>query len=174
MMFSMSRDGALPFSNVLGRVNEITGTPIAPAVLTGVLSALLLLVNVGKAALFTDLTSACIVTLYAAYLFVTVPQLITRLRKRGLGGNSDGQAFDLGRFGLPINVAAVAYGVLMTVDMAWPRASVYDPAGQGWYLQWFSVLLLLGTALTGGATYAYLRRTRRIAPLVAELAPASA
>jgi urea carboxylase system permease len=174
MMFSMSRDGALPFSKTLGHVNPITGTPIAPAVLTGVLSALLLLVNVGKAALFTDLTSACIVTLYAAYLFVTVPQLITRIRKGGLGGNTDGKAFDLGRFGLPINIAAVAYGVLMTVNMAWPRASVYDPAGQGWYLQWFSVLLLLGTALAGGGTYAYLRRTRRMAPLVGELSPARA
>ena len=37
MMFSMSRDGALPGARVLGRVNQVTGTPIAPAIVTGVL-----------------------------------------------------------------------------------------------------------------------------------------
>jgi hypothetical protein len=53
----------------------------------------------------------------------------------------------------------------MTVNMAWPRASVYDPANQGWVLQWFSVLLLLGTALSGAVAYAYLRRAKRIVPV---------
>jgi amino acid transporter len=161
MMFSMSRDGALPFSRALGHVNAVTGTPILPAVVTGLLSAGLLVVNLGTAALFTDLTSACIVTLYAAYLFVTVPSLIARVRG-GLGGETDAQQFSLGRWGLAINAAAVVYGGVMTVNMAWPRASVYDPAGGSWALQWFSVLLLAGTALSGGITFVYLRRAHRI------------
>jgi hypothetical protein len=144
-----------------------------PAILTGVLSAALLLVNVGKAALFTDLTSACIVTLYAAYLFVTVPLLIRRLRG-SIGGETDGRNFSLGRWGLAVNVGAVVYGGLMTINMAWPRASVYDPANGGWYLQWFSVLLLVGTGLTGALAYAHLRRSKRIAPLAGELASAPA
>jgi urea carboxylase system permease len=168
MMFSMSRDGVLPFSRSLARVNDVTGTPIMPAIVTGLLSALLLLVNVGKPALFTDLTSACIVTLYAAYLFVTVPLLIRRLRGT-IGGETDGQNFSLGRWGLAINIGAVVYGGLMTVNMAWPRASVYDPANGGWYLQWFSILLLAGTAVTGALAYAHLRRSKRIAPLANEL-----
>jgi urea carboxylase system permease len=182
MMFSMSRDGALPFASRLAAVNGRTGTPILPAIVVGVLSAALLFVNVGKAALFTDLTSACIVTLYAAYLFVTVPQLLRRMRG-GLGGGaptasvSEGLvegAFSLGRWGLAVNIGAVAYGALMTLNMAWPRASVYDPAGGSWYLQWFSVLLLIGTAATGALAYANLRRKQRIAPLPGELAAAPA
>jgi urea carboxylase system permease len=161
MIFSMSRDRALPFSRTLSTVNSVTGAPIAPALVVGVLSAALLLINVGKPALFTDLTSACIVTLYAAYLFVTVPQLIRRLRG-GLGGEIDGQTFSLGRWGVPVNIAAVLYGGLMTINMAWPRASVYNPTGGSWYLQWFSVLLLAGTFLTGAVAYAYLRRESRL------------
>ena len=172
MMFSMSRDGSLPFSRRLAAVNPVTGTPILPAVVVGGLSAALLVVNVGKAALFTDLTSACIVTLYAAYLFVTVPLLIRRLRG-GVGGKVDAEHFSLGRFGLAINVGAVLYGAAMTVNMAWPRASVYDPAGDGWVLRWFSVLLLLGTLMTGALAYAHLRRRERIVP-VGELAAAGA
>ena len=50
----------------------------------------------------------------------------------------------------------------MTVNMAWPRASVYDPGGDGFVFQWFSVLLLLGTAVTGVIAYAYLRRNARV------------
>jgi urea carboxylase system permease len=173
MMFSMSRDGVLPFSRSLAAVNPVTGTPIMPAIVTGVLSAVLLLVNVGKPALFTDLTSACIVTLYAAYLFVTLPLLIRRLRGT-IGGETDGQIFSLGRWGLAINVGAVVYGGLMAINMAWPRASVYDPANGGWYLQWFSVLLLVGTAVTGALAYAHLRRSKRIVPLAGELAGAPA
>jgi urea carboxylase system permease len=164
MMFSMSRDGVLPFSPSLARVNPVTGTPIMPAIVTGILSAALLLVNVGKPALFVDLTSACIVTLYAAYLFVTVPSLIRRVRG-GLGGRTEGEGFSLGRWGLVVNVLAVAYGLLMTVNMAWPRASVYDPAGGSWYLQWFSVLLLVATAVSGALAYGYLKRANRILPV---------
>jgi urea carboxylase system permease len=172
MMFSMSRDGVLPFSRSLARVNPVTGTPIMPAIVTGVLSAALLLVNVGKPALFTDLTSACIVTLYAAYLFVTVPLLIRRLRG-SIGGETDGGTFSLGRWGLAMNIGAVLYGALMTINMAWPRTSVYDPANGGWYLQWFSVLLLVGTAVSGALAYAYLRRSKRIVPLANEFAGAA-
>ena len=173
MMFSMSRDGALPFSASLGRVNTTTGTPIMPAIVTGVLSAALLLVNLGKAALFTDLTSACIVTLYAAYLFVTVPQLIRRLRGGATEPGTNG-SFSLGKWGLPVNIGAVVYGGLMTINMAWPRATVYDPAGGSWYLQWFSVLLLLGTFLIGALAYAHLRRAKRITPVVGEFAASAA
>jgi urea carboxylase system permease len=169
MIFSMSRDGALPFSRSLAKVNPVTGTPIGPALVVGLLSAALLFVNVGKPALFTDLTSACIVTLYAAYLFVTIPMLIRRLRG-GIGGETDGKIFSLGRWGLPVNIGAVLYGGLMTINMAWPRASVYDPTGGSWYLQWFSVLLLLGTFVTGAISYAYLRRAQRIPAGATEVA----
>ena len=175
MMFSMSRDGALPFSAALAKVNPVTGTPIGPALVTGVLAVALLFVNVGKPAVFLDLTSACIVTLYAAYLFVTVPQLLTRIRTGSVGGETDGaDMFSLGRYGLAINLGAVIYGGLMTVNMAWPRLSVYDPGGGDWYLQWFSVLLLLGTAVTGVLAYGYLKRRDRLPVAAGELAPAQA
>jgi urea carboxylase system permease len=173
MMFSMSRDGALPFATTLGKVNQVTGTPIAPALVTGVLSLALLFVNLGKPAVFTDLTSACIVTLYAAYLFVTIPALVKRLRTGSLGGESgDGKTFSLGRWGVPINVVAVLYGVAMTINMAWPRESVYDPGGGSWYLQWFSVLLLAGTAVVGAGAFAYLKGRDRISALPSESVPA--
>ncbi|CAM5743902.1 hypothetical protein SALBM311S_04493 [Streptomyces alboniger] len=60
--------------------------------------------------------------------------------------------FSLGRWGVPVNALALLYGLFMTVNLAWPRAAVYDPAGGHWYFQWFTVLFLL---LTVGAGVGY-------------------
>jgi amino acid transporter len=158
MMFSMSRDRVLPGHGALGRVSPVTRTPVLPAVVVGALSAAILLVNVGEASLFTALTSVCIVMLYGAYLMVTVPQLIQRLR--GTYATEPGH-FSLGAWGLPVNVLAVAYGALQMINLAWPRAAVYDPAGQGWYLQYFSLLFVGGALLVGVVAYALHRRELR-------------
>jgi len=115
MIFSMSRDGALPFSHVLGKVSPRTGTPIVPALVTGVLTIALLAVNVGEASVFLALTSVCIVMLYLAYLMVTLPLLVRRLRGWPGPQPSGERRFSLGRLGIPVNVAAVVYGAAMMV-----------------------------------------------------------
>src|SRR4051794_20663359 len=168
MMFSMSRDGVLPFSARLGRVSPATGTPVLPAVVVGVLAIGLLAVNVGEASLFTALASVCIVMLYLAYLMVTVPLLVKRVR--GTWSPVAGR-FSLGRWGLPINAGAVLYGAAMTINIGWPRASVYDPAGRHSHLHRFA-LLLRGAALPAGVL-AHLRLRPR-AEATPELAGAEA
>ncbi len=129
MMFSMSRDRVLPGHGALGHVSPVTGTPVLPAIVVGVLSAAILLVNVGEASLFTALTSVCIVMLYGAYLMVTVPMLVRRLRGEWV---TQPEHFSLGKWGLPVNLLAVAYGGLQMINLGWPRASVYGPAGGHW------------------------------------------
>nr|BFE70739.1 hypothetical protein GCM10020092_040400 [Actinoplanes digitatis] len=78
MIFSMARDGVLPFSAALSRVPARTGTPTVPAIVVGVGAIAVLLVNIGQAALFTAVTSVCIVMLYIAYALVTIPLLLRR------------------------------------------------------------------------------------------------
>ncbi|MEH6382081.1 MAG: amino acid permease, partial [Dietzia cercidiphylli] len=126
LMFSMARDGRLPFSATLSRVNPRTGTPIAPAVLIGLSCIAILLVNMGNAAIFATLASVCIILIYLAYLCVTAPLLLRRLKGWPNGPrltDAEGKPlFSLGRWGIPVNVMAVGYGLLMTVILAWPRA----------------------------------------------------
>lgn len=155
MMFSMSRDRVLPGHGSLARVSPVTGTPILPAVVVGVLAAAILVVNVGEASLFTALTSVCIVMLYGAYLMVTGPMLVRRLR--GQWTPEPGQ-FSLGRWGVVVNVLAVSYGALQMINLAWPRASVYDPAGGHWWLQYFSLLFVGGALVAGLIAYGLHRR----------------
>ena len=76
--------------------------------------------------------------------------------------------FSLGRWGVPVNALALLYGLFMTVNLAWPRAAVYDPAGGHWYFQWFTVLFLLVTLVLGGAYRVVQARRRSEAPPHAE------
>ncbi len=174
MLFSMARDGVLPFSARLAKVAPRTGIPAAPAIAVGVLAAGCLLLSFAAPSAFLALGTTCIALLYLAYLMVTGPQLLRRVRGRLPSGASFGSdergrpLFSLGRWGLPVNVVAVLYGVGMTVNLAWPRAEVYDPAGGHWYLQWFTVLFL-GATVALGAGY---RLRRRMRPGPVAVAPA--
>ncbi|MFI6563301.1 amino acid permease [Streptomyces sp. NPDC050534] len=162
MLFSMARDGQLPFSARLAHVNPRTGMPGAPALVVGVLAAALLLLNFASPDAFLAIGTTCIVLLYLAYAMVTGPLLIRRLRGGFSTEGTDeagGMLFSLGRWGVPVNALALLYGLLMTLNLAWPRAAVYDPAGGHWYFQWFTVLFLAATLVIGAGYRAYRRRT---------------
>ncbi|WP_055713205.1 amino acid permease [Streptomyces torulosus] len=165
MLFSMARDGQLPFSARLARVNPRTGMPGAPAVVVGALAAALLLLNFVSPDAFLAIGTTCIVMLYLAYAMVTGPLLVRRLKGTFPDGGTDETGrplFSLGRWGLPVNALALVYGLFMTINLAWPRAEVYDPSGSGWWFQWFTLLFLLVT-LGVGVLYRLTRGSRRSA-----------
>ena len=160
--FAMARDNALPFGELLARVNPNTQTPILPAVLIGVIAAAILLVNVGQPKIFTVLTSIAIIMIYLAYLMVTAPMLHRRLQ-----GNwpppelAKGGYFTLGRFGLAVNIVAVAWGALMAINLAWPREAIY---GSPWYNTW-GACVYIGVILGSGLAWYALRGRHRIGVL---------
>ena len=152
MIYSMSRDEVLPFSRPAHRLRR--GATVYAAVVVGVGAAALLLINLGHSGVFTALTSTCIVLLYLAYLCVTVPMLYRRLKgwPAELGPQNDetgNPVFSLGRWGLPVNILAVAWGIAMAINLAWPRQEVYDPDGSSLVLQYFGILIVALTVLGG-------------------------
>ncbi|WP_328667860.1 amino acid permease [Streptomyces sp. NBC_00328] len=174
MLFSMARDNQLPFSGRLAKVDPRTGMPSAPALVVGVLAAALLLLNFVSPDAFLAIGTTCIVMLYLAYAMVTGPLLVRRLRGQLTAEGADetgAPLFSLGRWGVPVNALALVYGLFMTVNLAWPRAEVYDPAGGHWYFQWFTVLFLAVTLVAGAGYRAY--RARATAAGSPEVVPAS-
>ncbi|WP_431681932.1 amino acid permease [Kitasatospora sp. KL5] len=166
MVFSMARDGALPGAGRLARVSPGSGMPRWAALAVGAPAVGFLLLNLVSPAAFLALSATCVALVYAAYALVVGAMLARRLRGLPLGAGGAGGAgldeaglplFSLGRWGLPVNALALLYGVAMTINLAWPRASVYDPEGGHWYLQWFAVLVLAG-AVAVGAAYRLRRR----------------
>ena len=163
MIFSMARDKRLPFANALGKVSPRSKTPVLPALITGVLTILLLVINIGNQRVFFILTSVAIILFYIPYLMVTTPMLIKRLR--GTWPKPDhGKYFSLGRWGLPVNAFAVLYGIAMTVNLAWPRASVYG--SDHWYFQWGAIVFLVIIVAVGAVLLVLRKRSRTSAKAV--------
>jgi urea carboxylase system permease len=154
MMFAMARDNNLPGGERLASVHPKTKTPIVPAVITGVLAIIILVVNIRQPQIFTVITSIGIIMIYIAYLLVTVPLLRMRLRGEWPPKQADGRRFfTLGKLGLPVNVLAVGWGIFMSVNLIWPRKDVYNATEPfHWYLQ-YGALLFIGIVFFGGLAY---------------------
>jgi urea carboxylase system permease len=159
MMFAMARDNNLPAGKHLAKVHPRFKTPVVPAILIGVLALGILLLNVRQPQIFTVLTSIAVIMIYLSYLLVTVPMLLSRLRGRYVPA-ADGH-FSLGRWGLPVNVVAVLWGSGMALNLAWPRAEVYNATAPfHWYLQWGAFVFIGAIAAVGLAYYLLVQRHR--------------
>jgi urea carboxylase system permease len=167
MTFAMARDNALPFGEKLARVNPDTQTPIVPAVVIGVISALILVVNIGQPKIFTVLTSIAVIMIYLAYLMVTGPLLMKRLHGHWPPADlAAGGYFTMGRWGLLVNGVAILWGSGMALNLAWPREAVY---GTPWYNTW-GAFAYTGVILGSGLLWYGLKGRRYIGTLASHAA----
>lgn len=162
MMFAMARDNALPAGSRLARISPKTKTPVIPAVVTGVLALVILVVNINQPQIFTVITSIGIIMIYIAYLLVTVPMLVKRFRGQWPPPETPGvKYFSLGKFGLPVNILGVLWGAGIVVNLAWPRRDVYNATEPyHWYLEWGAVLFVGAVGVLGFAYYWFRLRHR--------------
>jgi urea carboxylase system permease len=159
VMFSMARDGRLPFSKALAKVSPRSGTPLLPSFVVCTLAIGILLLSLGSSSVFGDIASVAVVIVYLAYLLVTVPLLIQRLR----GHETFSQIyhpgyFNLGRWGMPINLVAVVFGLFLLIDVGWPRAAIYNAGNGPWYLTWFAPLFVVIATVIGCIAYPLMRK----------------
>jgi amino acid transporter len=163
MLFSMARDGRLPLGSHLARVSGRARVPIIPALFVGFMSLILLAINLANQSAFLTLTSVAIIMFYLPYLAVTGGMLRKRLRGEW-PLPEHGPYFNLGRWGLPINIFAVVYGSVIAFEIAWPRAVVY---GTKWYFR-FGAYEFIGASFIVGALYYVLVQRRKGPEVLAE------
>jgi urea carboxylase system permease len=170
LTFAMARDNALPFGERLARVNPETQTPIIPAVVIGVISALILAINIGQPKIFTVLTSIAVIMIYLAYLMVTGPLLMKRLRGDWPPPDlAAGGYFTMGRWGLLVNIIAVLWGAGMALNLAWPREAIY---GTPWYNTW-GAFAYTGVILGAGLLWYLFKGRHHIGCLASHAAPSA-
>jgi urea carboxylase system permease len=158
LMFAMARDNALPGGRVLARVSTHSKTPIVPALVTGAIAIVILLVNINQPQIFLVVTSIPVVMAMIAYVLVCGPLLLRRLSGRW---KQEPGYFSLGRFGTIVNAGAVAWGLAVAINIAWPRNAIYNPADpHHWYLQWAGVVGVGAVIVIGLAWYALVQRHR--------------
>ena len=164
MIFTMGRDGKLPAASAIARVHGRSKTPLIPSVVIGAVTIALLILNVGNQRAFFVLTSVAIIMFYIAYLCVTGPLLLARVRGKW-PTPEHGPYFSLGHWGLPVNLLAVVFQVGVLVNLAWPRAAVYG--GDHWYYQW-GAFVFVGIIGGAGAAYYLIALRGRAVPVLAE------
>jgi amino acid transporter len=137
MVFAMSRDERFPAHQLMRRVNPRTQTPI-PATILLVGVAVVLMAALPGDALLEMLTTGGII---GAVLYGAIIVLYLGVRK-GLGHQQG--AFDLGRFEMPIAIAALAWSAVVVFVLVSPPEALT------------AVLMSLGIVLAGGVYFAYL------------------
>jgi amino acid transporter len=127
MMFSMGRDRHLPFGGVWGHVSPRFRTPANAAVAVGVLAAIPILL-VGPIGGIT-LSIAATGLIYLSYFLCNLGVAFARRR----GWPREKAWFNLGRWGMPINILALIYGGLMIVNIGlWASPELFgDFGGEG-------------------------------------------
>lgn len=111
LMFSMGRDGRLPFGKVWGTVHPRLHTPLWAGIGVAVLSMLPFLISTAIGVIVTCATGL----IYLSYFLNN----IASLRARFKGWPRTKAPFSLGRWGLLINILALVYGGLMLINFLW-------------------------------------------------------
>jgi len=124
MMFSMSRDRHLPLGAIWGHVNKTFRTPANAAVGVGVLAAIPILL-VGPIGGIT-LSIAATGLIYLSYFLCNLGVAFARAR----GWPRTRAWFNLGRWGMPINILALLWGGIMIVNIGlWASPQLFGDFG---------------------------------------------
>jgi urea carboxylase system permease len=115
LCFGMSRDDALPASKQLSWVHPKLHTPIGACIAIGFLSFIPMLQYAGAGIIAIAATGM----IYLSYFIGNIALLRARLR----GWPKAKAPFALGRWAMPLNIVALAWGGGMLVNFAWPRGA---------------------------------------------------
>jgi amino acid transporter len=112
-VYALARDGGMPWAHFFSRVNERHGTPGA-AIWAIVITSLAAMGWSGAVPVVTSLST---VALYLAYIIPVV--LAVRARRRTPSWTLDAR-WNVGRWGLPLNVVAIAYSLFICFVLVMP------------------------------------------------------
>jgi amino acid transporter len=115
LCFGMARDSALPGSKALAWVHPQLHTPVGSCVAIGVLAFIPMLQYAGAGIIAIAATGM----IYLSYFIGNIALARARLR----GWPKAKAPFALGRWALPLNLVALAWGGGMLINFAWPRVA---------------------------------------------------
>lgn len=140
LAYSYGRDDMIVGSSLLKRFSATRHVPPFALIAAAIVPALIVIGSYFSTDAITKIISFAALGIYIAFQMVVLAALRARLN----GWVPSGK-YTLGRWGLPVNVAALVYGVIAMVNMAWPRTP--DVA---WYDNWIvalSAAVVLGLGL---------------------------
>jgi amino acid transporter len=147
LMYAYARDEMIIASHLLRHFMPKRHVPPYAMAVAAVVPAVIVLGSILSTKALTSIISFATLGIYLGFQMV----VLAALRARLLGWRPAG-AFQLGRWGMLVNVTALVYGVLAMINMAWPRTP-----DAPWYDNWL-VALSAAVGVGVGAVYLFFGR----------------
>ena len=139
LLFAYGRDRMIVGSSYLSRLSPRRHIPVVALIVTGVIPASFALCGLWLQDAINTIISFAAVGIYIAFQMLVLGALIARAK-----GWRPAGAFTLGRWGVPVNVLALAYGIIAIVNMVWPRSP-----GDPWFSNYAMIITTAGVFALG-------------------------
>jgi choline transport protein len=138
-LWAFARDRAVPHSSAVGHVDRRMKMPLVSIGITGTVTCLLSLINIGSATVFNAIVSLTVAGFFGSYLIPFSLFLYRRIRQPEsvLPG-----PWNLGRWGVYVNAFAIAWSVVIMFFSFWPTSIPVVPMSMNWScVLWGGVVL---------------------------------
>ncbi|KAF2112037.1 amino acid/polyamine transporter I [Lophiotrema nucula] len=139
-LWAFARDQGLPFSNIIARVDPRWSIPLYSIALTALINSLLALINIGSTVAFNAIVSLVAVGLFSSYV-ITISLMV---RKRLTGEHIPFGPWNMGKYGLYVNIYALAYTTIVMVFSFFPPATPVTAVSMNWSCAVYGGVVILG------------------------------
>lgn len=116
LAYSYGRDDMIIGSRLLKKFSSARHIPPYSLLLAGIVPAIIVLGSKVSTDALTKIISFASLGIYIGFQMVVLAALRARLK----GWKPSGK-YQLGKWGLPVNIAALVYGIIAIINMCWPR-----------------------------------------------------
>ncbi|EAW10459.1 putative GABA permease [Aspergillus clavatus NRRL 1] len=155
-LWSFARDQGLPFSSFFAYVTPGWNIPLNSVMVSLAVTILLSLINIGSQVALNAIISLTITSLISAYILSIGCVLLKRLRGEALPP----RRWTLGRFGMAINIASLAFLFPIFVFSFFPLTKTVDTRTMNW-----GVVIYVGVVAFASVYYVIWGRYIFIAPV---------
>ncbi|KAH2596440.1 hypothetical protein KXW93_001402 [Aspergillus fumigatus] len=155
-LWSFARDQGLPFSSFFAYVTPGWNIPLNSVMVSLAVTILLSLINIGSQVALAAIVSLTITSLISAYILSIGCVLLKRIRGEPLPP----RRWTLGRFGMAVNIAALAFLIPIFVFSFFPLTKTVDTKTMNW-----SVVMYLAMLTFASGYYVLWGRHNFIAPV---------
>ncbi|KAH6625722.1 amino acid/polyamine transporter I [Boeremia exigua] len=141
-LFAFARDQGVPFSSTFAYVSPKWNVPVNAICLSFAISCLLSLINLGSTAALLNIASLSTAAILASYIVSISCIILKRVRGEPLLPSK----FNLGKAGLPINIASIVFLVFVFGFSFMPMGPRPNAAGMNWSILMFGSTVLLSIA----------------------------
>ncbi|KAJ8605050.1 hypothetical protein MRB53_041562 [Persea americana] len=138
-MYAFARDAGLPFSRFLSRVHPRWNIPLNALSISFVITCLLSLINLGSSVAFNAIVSLTVGAILSSYIISISSLALRKLRK---DYPLPPARWSLGVYGLPLNIAAVAFLIVVYVFTFFPLAVPVEADSMNWSSLIYGVVVI--------------------------------